>query len=116
MYFAFSWSKKNKDETYSPSHSLFISALDLGAPFSYRFVNDSAEGLPENITWEQIFSPGVFYVFGFKNTPLALSTGIQYTPLLRKIETQNILDDENVVRISMALTVDIPIFNLYKKK
>jgi hypothetical protein len=114
--FAFSWSKKNKEETYSPSHSLFISALDLGAPFSYRFVNDAAEGLPENITWEQIFSPGVLYVYGFKNTPLALSTGIQYTPLLRKIETQNILDDENVLRISMALTVDIPIFNLYKKK
>lgn len=111
--FSFSWRSDSK-EIYAPSHSLFISAIDLGAPISYRLMNDAANGLPENIKWKQIFSPGLFYIYGFKNAPMCLSVGVQYTPLLRKIETDSILEEENVVKAGISLMVDIPLFSIYK--
>jgi hypothetical protein len=111
--FSFSWRSDSK-EIYAPSHSLFISAIDLGAPISYRLMNDAANGLPENIKWKQIFSPGLYYIYGFKNAPMCLSVGVQYTPLLRKIETDSILEEENVVKAGISLMVDIPLFSIYK--
>lgn len=109
--FSYSWRNSNKEE-FSSSSSIFISALDIVAPFSYRFSNDKAEGLPNNIKWSQIFSPGIFYVYGFKNSSLAISSGLQWTPQLREINTVS----DNVLRFHIALTVDIPIFNLSKKE
>ncbi|MCA0154459.1 hypothetical protein [Winogradskyella vincentii] len=109
----FSFSKKNKkDKNESASHSIFLSAIDIGAPFSYRLTNDEAEGLPEEITWEQIFAPGLFYVHGFRNSPFAISVGVQYSPLLRKIEENNVLDEKNIIKVSASLVIDIPMFNL----
>jgi hypothetical protein len=112
--FSFSWRSKNVEDIYVSSHSIFISALDLGAPVSYRLIDDSANGLPENIKWEQVFSPGIFYVYGFKNAPLCLSVGLQYTPLLRKIETESIVEEQNVIKAGVSLMVDLPLFSLYK--
>jgi len=108
--FSYSW-RCNKDEE-SGSNSIFLSAMDIAAPFTYRFRNDNdAGGLPENIKWDQIFSPGLFYVRGLKGSPLAFKAGFQWTPLLREIRENNILNEKNIFRIHVALTVDIPIFN-----
>ncbi|WP_289057288.1 hypothetical protein [uncultured Flavobacterium sp.] len=104
--------RKKKDSSCS---TFFLSVIDIGAPFSYRFANDQAQGLPEQIKWEQIFAPGLFYIYGFKNTPISLSFGGQITPLLREITDQNnVLMEENIFRLSLGLLVDIPIFNLKK--
>lgn len=111
----FSFSKKNnKEKVSSSSSSLFVSVVDIGAPFTYRLANDSAEGLPDNITWKQIFAPGLYYVYGINKSPFAISFGFQYAPLLRKIETNNVLKNENIFRTQLGITVDIPIFNLKK--
>lgn len=112
--FSFSWRSKKTDDIYAPSHTLFVSAIDIGAPVSYRLLDDAANGLPENIKWEQVFSPGLYYLYGFKNTPLSLSFGIQYTPLLRKIEAESIVKNENVFKAGISLVVDLPLFSLYK--
>lgn len=112
--FAFSWRTKNTDEIYAPSHTLFVSAIDIGAPVSYRLMNDDANGLPENIKWKQVFAPGIYYMYGFKNTPLSLSIGVQYTPLLRKIESESLIKEENVIKAGISLVVDLPLFSLYK--
>jgi|GEM_PF-6978036 len=112
--FSYSW-KNYKEELDSSSSSIFFSVVDIGAPFSYRFRNDEAEGLPENIEWNQIFSPGLTYAYGLKNSPLAFTAGIQYTPLLRSIENEmNQLDAQNVLRFQVGINVDIPVFNLKK--
>ena len=108
--FSFSWRSQLTGES-SASNSIFLSALDIGAPFSFRFADDSANGFPEDIKWEQIFSPGLFYIYGFKNAPLAFAMGCQYTPLLRKIEVDQVVNQESVLRFSLSLNVDIPIFN-----
>lgn len=108
--------KNNTKKPSSTSSSLFLSIIDIGAPFSYRLTNDDAEGLPENITLEQIFAPGLFYVYGFNNSPFSLSFGAQYSPLLRKIKVNNVLDDQNIFKLSISFVVDIPIFNLLKAR
>lgn len=112
--FSYSW-RNCEEEIDSSSSSIFFSVVDIGAPFSYRFRNDEAEGLPENIEWSQIFSPGLTYAYGFKNSPLAITAGIQYTPLLRTIENNmNQLNAQNVLRLQVGINVDIPMFNLKK--
>lgn len=99
----------------SSSSTLFLSVIDIGAPFSYRFNKDEAEGLPENIKWEQVFSPGLFYIYGIKNSPLSIGVNAQFSPLLRKIEENNVLETKNVFKIGFTLLVDVPLFNLTNK-
>ncbi|GAA4892539.1 hypothetical protein GCM10023311_16290 [Flaviramulus aquimarinus] len=116
--FSYSWKvDKTKDiNTQTNSNTIFLSAIDLGAPFSYRFKDDSAEGLPENIKWSQVFAPGLYFIKGFKKSPFALSFGAQFAPLLRNIENEaNEFNDENVLRFTIGLNVDIPLFNLKRK-
>lgn len=115
-----SYSRKNsaKDDlnTSASSSTLFLSVIDIGAPFGYRFMNDEAEGLPEAIQWEQVFAPGLSYIYGFKNSPLSLGINAQFCPLLRKIEENNQLDAKNIFRVGLNLMVDIPLFNLKKSE
>ncbi|HHH50541.1 MAG TPA: hypothetical protein ENK52_06150 [Saprospiraceae bacterium] len=112
--FSFSWRSSLEGAT-SASHSIFLSAIDIGAPFSYRFVNDETAGFPANIKWEQIFSPGLFYIYGFNNSPLVFSAGLQYTPSLRKVEVNQITTQQSVLRFGLSLSVDIPVFNLRRR-
>jgi len=99
----------------SSSSTFFLSVIDIGAPFSYRFKKDEAEGLPEDIKWEQVFSPGFFYIYGIKDSPLSIGLNAQFSPLLRKIEENNVLETKNIFRMGLTLLVDIPLFNLYSK-
>lgn len=113
--FTFSWRSKKSTEEYAPSQSIFISGIDIGAPISYRLSEDASNGLPENIQWKQLFSPGIYYIYGFRKSPICVSAGVQFSPLLRKIETQNVLSETNVFKAGVALWVDLPLFSLYKK-
>jgi|GEM_PF-5477940 hypothetical protein len=98
------------------SHSIFISVVDIGAVLSFRWSNDTLD-LPEKITLPQIFSPGIFYVWGIKNTPLALKFGGQYAPQLRSISSAgNTLSEAGVFRFTAAITIDIPVIHLYRKE
>lgn len=100
------------------SFSLFVSVVDIGAAFCYRWTEngDSTKGFPKKIKFEQIFAPGFQLVWGVKNAPLVLMAGAQYTPLLRGIQNgQNVLGEPSFWRIGLTLAVDIPIFNFYHK-
>lgn len=91
--------------------SLFFSVLDIGAVFNYR-LQDSESELPQNITLEQVFAPGIALQHGFKNSPLSLGFGVQYTPALRKVTSANIETDRNSFRIQARLSWDIPLVKL----
>lgn len=93
------------------SVSLFLPIIDIGAPFSYRWENDS-EGFPANLTWRQVLSPGAYLVWGLGDTPLALKLGAQYTPELRKVTTRSLEFQTNAWRIGATIAVDIPVFYL----
>ncbi len=109
-----SFSKSLKEH----SVSLFVPVIDLSAPFSYRWSNQ-AEGLPYEINWRQVFSPGIHVVWGVKNVPLSLMFGGQLAPELRTLNQY--LDPESdessavsAIRLGISLSVDLPMLRLYQ--
>ncbi|NGP89505.1 hypothetical protein [Fodinibius halophilus] len=109
---SFSFSEKNKS-----SFSLFLSIIDLGAVASIR-TQDDVEELPE-FTLENIIAPGAYAAYNIRNVPLTVMAGAQLGPQLRKFETDETetttLTESSVWRWQIAITVDIPLFNLYTK-
>lgn len=111
-----SWSTRN-----GHSNGLFIPILDIGAVTRFRFdaANDSIKTLPE-ITFRNVFAPGLYYTHGFKKCPLALNIGFQYGPQLQEIVTDNttaVTSTRNydAIRIGVGLVFDIPLLNLHTK-
>ena len=94
----------------SSSWSLFLSAVDIGAALSYSTTSGNSS-IPGKITLGQIFSPGAHLVYGFKDSPLAIKVGYQYSPQLRDLTANgSTLSDAGVWRLSLGLVVDIPLF------
>src|SRR6185295_2443452 len=77
----------NKPNSGSKSFSIFVSVIDLGAPVSFRFKNDTLNEIP-TVTWKDIFAPGVQVIFGFGKVPMSMSFGWQTGPNLRKVTSQ----------------------------
>lgn len=100
------------------SFSIHVPLLDLGAITAYRQnpknPNYTIDNLPD-FSWNNLFSPGVFIVYNFANSPFSLGVGGQYGPQLREIKLDT-GDPVNVNswRFPMAFfTIDVPFFNLY---
>ncbi|GAA3592144.1 hypothetical protein Q4Q39_05445 [Flavivirga amylovorans] len=108
----------NEDDTikYLSGHawSIFVSFADIGAAFNYR-LNDTESELPQELTFKQIFSPGVSINYGFRNSPITLGAGIQYSPELRKVTVENIETGSNSLRAMLRLSWDIPLIKIYSK-
>ena len=95
------------------SFSITVSMLDIAAPLAFRLSNDSEEALPKSLSWAQLFSPGLHFRWGIRNTPLCFSTGLQYTPQLRKMNLST--TNQQAYRAYVGLFFDIPLFNIYKR-
>jgi hypothetical protein len=107
---------KNMYGKYSGySLSIFVQVIDIGAPFVYRWSNDSTKGFP-TLTWEQLISPGIHIALGIKNTPFTVLGGVHYTPKLREITENSTTLKEPALQVGLGLVMDIPIFTLVKKK
>jgi len=104
----------NKTVKYIPegSWSIFASFADIGAAFNYR-LNDSESQLPAELTFKQVFSPGISLNRAFKNSPLTLGLGYQYTPELREVNINNIVTLENSHRVMLRLSWDIPMVKIF---
>lgn len=107
---AFNWPAKKKEGC---SNSVFLSLLDIGAVVSYRLTND-AEGLPEEVTFSQFIGLGLFYIRGLKDRPLSILFGAQLSPRLRSFDKPEGFED--MMRFSLGVSFDIPLFRLYSKK
>ncbi|MGX1930187.1 hypothetical protein [Flagellimonas sp. 2504JD4-2] len=94
------------------SWSIFASFADIGAAFNYR-LNDPESDLPEELTFKQIFSPGISLNHGFRNSPVTIGAGIQYTPELRKVTANAIETSSNSLRFMIRLSWDIPLIKIY---
>lgn len=100
------------------SFSIHVPLIDLGAITAYRQNPDnpnySIDALPD-FSWNNLFSPGLFVVYNFAESPFSLGVGGQYGPQLRQI-TINTGEAINVNswRFPMAFfTIDVPFFNLH---
>lgn len=98
------------------SHTLFFSFLDVGAITSFRLIDDDTETLPD-FNWNNILAPGVYYLNGWKNSPVSMGIGVQYGPHLRKIETggTSAVFDKSLFSVRAVLVVDVPIFSFYTR-
>jgi len=100
------------------SFSIHLPLIDLGAITAYRQNPDnpnySIDDLPD-FSWNNLFSPGLFAVYNFAESPFSAGVGGQYGPQLRQI-TINTGEAVNVNswRFPMVFfTVDVPFFNLH---
>lgn len=103
------------------SNSIFMSIIDIGA-FTRMYLTKSnfsqdsttVSTLPP-ATFLTIFSPGLHYSLGFKNTPLSFNVGVQYGPLLKTtLKTGEVRNYESI-RFCAGLVLDIPLLNLHTK-
>ncbi|NBC08265.1 MAG: hypothetical protein GVY26_13820 [Bacteroidetes bacterium] len=92
------------------SFSVFAGLLDLGSLFNYRFDSDSDFGNTE-LTFKNMFKPGVQVQYNFKNTPFYIGTGVQYGPHFQ--EQNGNVSSVQSTRLSISMGVDVPIKTLY---
>jgi hypothetical protein len=91
---------------------LYIPLIDVGAVTRLRFDSkDNADALPE-LSFKNIFSPGLYFTIGIPGSPFSLNLGGQYGPEFKQVGgTANF----SAFRVGAGLTIDIPLFNLYTR-
>ena len=87
------------------SGGIFISPFDLGRIAEYRVSGEPVE----EVELQSLFSPGLFVVFGFfRDFPLAVAAGVQYTPAIEALGANHDRVDE--LRASVMLAIDVSLF------
>lgn len=107
----YSHRRKGVREYRGVSHTLSLSVIDIAAPVAFRLTNTYDGALPRDVKWSQLLSPGFHYRYGFRNSPFCFSTGVQYTPQLRKMDAHTQL---NAVRAYLGVVFDMPMFFISK--
>jgi hypothetical protein len=96
------------------SLSVFLSLIDLGALVEYR-LNDSASVVPGNIQFSDVASPGAYLIYGFNKSPISVFISGNYSPKLTKVNSEELVTQNNSWRFSIGAFIDIPIVNFYTK-
>ena len=111
--FSYNVAKNTYDE--KGSKTWFISVIDVGAFTSYRFGDEDLESLPE-IKFQNILAPGLYYVRGLPNSPIAIGAGGQMGPEIRDL-AEGVVEKTGDPSFSFRvfISVDIPIINFFSK-
>jgi len=108
------------NEHYLKGQSLgiFVSLLDLGALVLYR-LNDSlnTSPLPRDVTFRQVFSPGLWVMYHAGRSPLSLFAGGQLSPQLRQVAAaaSKVETEAGSLRLNAGITIDIPLLSFYAR-
>jgi hypothetical protein len=104
---------KIKRRTQS-SWTIDLTVIDVGAILSYRFGNSesSEQGLPKEVKWSQVISPGVNLRYGLKGTPLCFGIGAQKSAELRTIKDEQ----KGALRFHFTAAFDLPLINIYRSR
>jgi len=94
------------------------SIVDLGAPVSYRLFQSKDTTIGQSFKWSQLISPGLHIAVALPGSPFTVSTGIQYTPQLRKYQEAGKPNEQqfNTTRAYLGLMFDLPLFNFWERK
>jgi hypothetical protein len=116
---AFSWGNTykdgpNKGKFKGISNTILINVIDIGSVTAFRLTQDSTATFPD-FTWQNILAPAVFYIYGFRNSPLSLGGGVQYGPQLRSVTTTTATTLPAAISYRLMFAVDIPIFSFFTK-
>lgn len=119
---------RNPDKVKIKKHDLYnrtgwtltvtASIFDLGAPVSYRLFYSKDTTVGQSFKWSQLISPGLHIAVALPGSPFTVSTGIQYTPQLRKYQEAGKSNDQqfNTTRAYLGLMFDLPLFNFWERK
>lgn len=105
------WSGGKKGDTFG----IFIPVIDIGAPVRLRLDGTKDTQTLPDLKFNDIFSPGFYLIYGFRNSPFALNLGAQYGPKLRTIDENNEPKTYDSFRIGFGITIDIPLLTLSRK-
>jgi hypothetical protein len=106
----------------SSSLGVLLSVIDLGAVVSFRTSSDTTihgagtdtvtVAQSPQVGLSQVFSPGLYVVYGIPCTPLALGVGGSLSPELRSVTFTSTGAEEqtSAFRVSAFLAVDVTIF------
>lgn len=95
------------------SFGAFIPVIDIGAFTRVHLDADTNTfALPE-INFGNVFSPGLYFSYGFPKSPLSINLGGQYGPQLRRIEANGEAKSYESWRLGAGIVLDIPLFNVY---
>ncbi|MEI7582042.1 hypothetical protein [Runella sp.] len=120
LYIGGGTEQKNVKNNDGCSWGAFLSLIDVGGIFALRLIgsdttkNTTTTAVLPEISWRNILTPGIYFVHGFKNSPISLGVGFQRAPQLRLSDKNNSLTilDVDAWRIGAKLTIDIPLFNI----
>lgn len=108
---------RGNERTLRASNSLMLGFIDIGALLSYRLDSEDSVSANPDVTFATVLAPGLFFMHGFKESPLSLGIGVQYAPRLRTVTADAIdLAPQDALRIGVTLAVDIPLFPLALKR
>lgn len=91
------------------SLSLFLSLIDLGSFFNY--VPGDTQFGETDLTFKNVFRPGVQLHYNFKNLPFYAGLGAQYGPQYRELQGEQITLQST--RFFLSLGVDVPLKTLF---
>ncbi len=117
---SFSWGYKDlfgvfQKKKKQGSTTIFVSLVDLGALVQFRLGNDTASSVPKKVTFNQVLSPGIFYIYGFRKCPFSLELGADIRPQLAQSFETNLNLTTTQVRFTAGILVDIPLLDVYSK-
>jgi hypothetical protein len=108
-----SWSKATGNNC---AWSVLVQVLDLGALLNYRPGPQNQVQNTPTVDFRQVLSPGLFLVCHFKKSPIIAGIGYSYSPSLRQIKDNNLVDGANSHRLGLIIGVDVNLFYLAIKK
>ena len=94
---------------------IYLQAFEIAAAVNYRVNSDSVTNLPSDVTFQQVFSPGAFFVINpFPKFPLAFNIGVSVTPALREINGSGVsLNDSKSTFYGVNISYNVPLWYLY---
>jgi hypothetical protein len=113
--------KSGTQEKFRNSCGVFVSLIDIGAVFLYRFKEgDKIADLPE-ITLQNIVAPGIFAETSIANSPVTIGAGYQWSPGLREITNKDgmaVVDKQDLGsgRLIVTLKLDLPLLYLARRE
>lgn len=96
---------------------IYGQVADLGAVLNYRLTGSDSVSSSPNVTFRQVLSPGAYLVYHFPKIPLLVGGGVNYSPQLRDIATdQQTTFQANSVRWGGFLAVDVTVFQVFASR
>lgn len=78
------------DKDTGQSFGFFIPVVDVGAVTAFRIQDSETE--MADVSWNNVFAPGIYATYGFRKCPISLNAGGQVGPELEKVNSDGTVE------------------------